>query len=536
MNTSMTVNNISNNHQCIGDVSLNDILIYKPSNRLSKTQIKSHIKRATKFARQGGYKKALEAIVSRGLSDNNDTNRRKFTNKLLPATNVIIKKQFDDATTFEKFEFSEELLQDAANRLNKLAGVGFDGWQVIYIVQLTQTFDDCPDFGKNFIKFLQDMANGELSMIFANDIKHCRAIMAKKEKKEYKDGIVVVWNEFEDKYNYNDCIIHSDIRPINIQSVIIRLCNKMVFMANPQLSKQLCLQHQIGIGTQGGAQAMIAAGQYALQKIKQDEQLAIMKLDFENAYNRMDMDKFINIIYDKAAELYGLYYQRYGTEYKLFHTDGTFDIMYNGGSQGDSLATSALTAIQLKVEPVIYERCRKLKHDWKLLVSARYHDDGLDMAKIEDLELYQTIAAEEYLEYGMVFKTKKSELILNKNYNINRLPKLFGNFQLMYEQLDVLGIPIGDEQYRIQYVIEKILGAREVHEGIKLIENNKIRCDMTRLLNNISKLHYLVSNMEYIEQPNNKFIKELDKLDNEKIQSIITAILSANQKATRITT
>ena len=183
-----------------------------------------------------------------------------------------------------------------------------------------------------------------------------------------------------------------------------------------------------------------------------------------------------------------MYYQRHGAEYKLYHTDGTFDIMYNGGSQGDSLATSALTAIQLEVEPVIYERCIKLKNDWELLVSARYHDDGLDMAKIEDLELYQIIAAEEYYNYGMVFKTNKSELVLNNNYDISKLPKIFDEFQLLFEKFELLGIPIGDESYRIQFGIEKILGAREVQEAIKMIDNNKIRCDMTRLLNNISKL------------------------------------------------
>ena len=264
--------------------------------------------------------------------------------------------------------------------IRELGNPKHSGWQVLYIRQLTQSFEDCPDFGKHLIIFLQDMANGELSTVFANDIKHCRAIMAVKEKRKYKDGIIIVWNEVDEKYDYNEYMVNQDIRPINIQSVIIRLCNKMVFMSNGQLTKQLCLEHQIGVGTSCGAQAMIAAGQYALDKIKQDDTLAIMKLDFENAYNRMDREKFIDIIYNKAPELYGLYYQRYGTESKLFHSDGTHDTMYNGGSQGDSLATSALTAIQLEAEPVIYERCRKLKSDWNLLISARYHDDGLDMA------------------------------------------------------------------------------------------------------------------------------------------------------------
>ena len=90
---------------------------------------------------------------------------------------------------------------------------------------------------------------------------------------------------------------------------------------------------------------MIAAAQYGMKLIKTDQNLAIMKLDFENAYNRMDMKRFIDIIYKRAPELYGLYYHRYGTKYKLYRSAGTLDEMLNGGSQRDSLATTALTAI-----------------------------------------------------------------------------------------------------------------------------------------------------------------------------------------------
>ena len=63
------------------------------------------------------------------------------------------------------------------------------------------------------------------------------------------------------------------------------------------------------------------------------------------------------------------------------------------------------------------------------------------------------------------------------------------------------------------------------------MDNNKIKQDMTRVLNNISKLHYLASNMEYINKDNNEFIKELNKLDHLKIQSMIATTYSENQKA-----
>ena len=53
------------------------------------------------MARQGGYKKAVEATVSKGLNENYDINRMKFATKLLPAGNVINRKQIDNSVNFE---------------------------------------------------------------------------------------------------------------------------------------------------------------------------------------------------------------------------------------------------------------------------------------------------------------------------------------------------------------------------------------------------------------------------------------------------
>ena len=58
----------------------------------------------------------------------------------------------------------------------------------------------------------------------------------------------------------------------------------------------------------------------------------------------------------------------------LLHADGTRDLFENGMAQGCTLSTAALGAIQKHAEPRIIERCKTIKNDWKLNVSAKYHD------------------------------------------------------------------------------------------------------------------------------------------------------------------
>ena len=90
------------------------------------------------------------------------------------------------------------------------------------------------------------------------------------------------------------------------------------------------------------------------------------------------------------------------------------------------------------------------------MVTSRYIDDGLDVGTFEDLELYQRIAAQEYIKFGMVFKLCKSELVVNKDFDICTLSHGFKDFVILSERAEILGVPIGDAKYCEEYGIAKI--------------------------------------------------------------------------------
>ena len=63
----------------------------------------------------------------------------------------------------------------------------------------------------------------------------------------------------------------------------------------------------------------------------------------------------------------------------------------------------------------------------------------------------------------MIFKLVKNELIINENRAIDTLRDAFKDFQIDYECMEVLGVSIGDKDYRVQFGLEKVV----VHTAYK---------------------------------------------------------------------
>ena len=413
--------------------------------------------------------------------------------------------------------------------MDHTAGAGVDGMKIKYIKQLLNNTNDIPDLLNNITTFITNMANGELPMVVADHIRHSRAISGKKIKRNYINNQPIRYDNEHDRYVENEYLVKVDIRPITIQIGWIRLCNRLVFHTNKQLTTKLCLEKQVGIGCPSGAQALIAAAQIGIDIIKKDPRKAMMKLDFRNCYNTIDRQKMINVVTRLAPELTGLYYQRYHQSYNLVHSDGTYDDFENGLAQGCNLSTAALGAIQKDAEPRIIQNCKQVKEDWKLDISGKYHDDATDVADIEDLFIYFTESTKIYREYGMEFKPLKSELIINKNLCKDDLPVAFQQFQISIERVNILGIPIGDDEYINNNVILKLIQARDKLNTIRTFNNDKICTDMVRKFNGTSKLMYLFSNLTFNDK-DMEYKKELIKLDRDKIMTAVETTLTEVQQ------
>ena len=59
----------------------------------------------------------------------------------------------------------------------------------------------------------------------------------------------------------------------------------------------------------------------------------------------------------------------------------------------------------------------------------------------------------------MEYKPSNSELVINRNVRFDQLPSEFQEFVISYEQIEILGVPIGGDDYVNEKVILKLIGA-----------------------------------------------------------------------------
>ena len=235
-----------------------------------------------------------------------------------------------------------------------------------------------------------------------------------------------------------------------------------------------------------------------------------------NCYNSINRIKALEFVKQIAPKLYNMYYQRLGTNYKLIHSDGTYDIMEDGGSQGDMATTILLAICQKASEKPIKDACKEENPNWKLDASWAYHDDAGVCGDFENCALYFKHMVSVYKEWNCIFNKEKCELILSKafygtNDNSNNdnsnicnnvinnvmIPKEFDNFNKIFDNYECLGVPLGDMDYIDKCVIYKIMQMNAQFNSIKLIDETKLEFDFVRKFNGICQLIYLLSNIDF---------------------------------------
>ena len=120
-------------------------------------------------------------------------------------------------------------------------------------------------------------------------------------------------------------------------------------------------------------------------------------------------------------------------------------------------------------------------------------------------------------------------IIINRNVNVNELPIEFQQFTILVEQVNILGIPIGNDEFVNEHVISKLLQARDKLHTIRTFNNDKVCTAMVRKFNGTSKLMYLFSNLKF-NNDETEYNKELIKLDRDKIMTAVETTLTEVQQ------
>ena len=221
------------------------------------------------------------------------------------------------------------------------------------------------------------------------------------------------------------------VRPIAVGCTLRRLVAKVAGMKVMDEMAALLAPRQLGYGVRNGAEAAVHAARLYLRNL--DPTIAIVKLDFQNAFNSIRRDKMLEAVQSLAPDLMAFVHSAYSSPSTLFWGDKTLQSS-EGVQQGDPLGPLLFCLS-------IHQLCSQLKSELCLF----YLDDvtlgGCKGDILHDLEVVER----EGVDLGLHLNHQKSEVICGDgDTRAAVLSSLEGAHVVDCSDATLLGSSIGD--------------------------------------------------------------------------------------------
>ena len=330
----------------------------------------------------------------------------------------------------------------------------------------------------------------------------------------------VIFNKFK-KHKF-------DVRPICIVTVIVRLASSVASVLRKDQIAQAVSSHQFGIGTKGGAEALIEMGDRMLKYVSHHKDIGVIKLDITNAFNSIDRERALKIVHDLVPDIYPLLYQRYSISNLLIHQDGVLDHMENGCWQGDKFSGIILSMVLKLVFEEALQCATSDLATVKVLGAGDYMDDNSTMGSLQHLAVLfeKLVTTAKY--YNLEFNISKCELTVHPEQT--DIPEIFNGFQLLRGCFNILNVPFGTRDYVESYmrgVYDKLDRLLDIID--KLQDHKQIQWLLISRFDNINKINYYIRNIPY--EPYGKWVQLFDQLEARKRDIIFGTGLTQQQIA-----
>ena len=228
---------------------------------------------------------------------------------------------------------------------------------------------------------------------------------------------------------------NKDVRPIAVGETFRRLTAKVAVNLHYHDLADHFLPLQVGVAVKGGAESIIHGVRATHARPPQGD-VALMKIDFANAFNMLERSAFLDLVVKHFPGMARFAYLCYGNPSRLFI--GNTVILsamgvQQGGPEGPALFCVGLQQLVQKIE----KECKLHSHRW-------YMDDGALIGTPTELSKAWNILATEGPTLGLYLNPSKCEWIgLNGNPPCpipGVTPNMSGNFE-------ILGAPIGDPNF-----------------------------------------------------------------------------------------
>ena len=519
-------------------------------NQKEKILLDIKLKGMEKYIRMSCWGKSYQQTSIKQPIDLNDPHfAKKWDSKYIDDD-----KMYDDCIIkyvngyYPNIELDEEFVEKVINAMKKSGGAGPDTQNSLQNQQLFNYQNK--NYRKNLIKYILRFLNGKLSTYELKNLMTSSGLPI--HKKDPKD-----------------------LRPLNINNVLVRICNNCGILKAIQDVAANQLQSQFGINKNNALNLIIQSfdkfmeymihennknfcdtkkkcenefdeNKYGidvdvnlLKQILMDQEftfgddeyindeiiellsmkncdlkvLVTMKDDMENYFNRIDRAASAENIRKRVPGLYHAFMANYSYPTKII-VNGEIKFQKNGLGQGNAITGVCVIINEFDIQQITDKMLQRAKLKNDLLIEMNYYDDSNKGGTIKHVILNHLIKKKIGKKYNNKYNAKKTELILSHS---------FDDFNVEMKQY------LKAKKFTInQNGNYEILGIKRGYNAfnqqmIKKINDAKNKIDIVLKLDNDLdkfKLLRMVSKIENF----NFFIQNLDKypvFDEEKNEIVI---------------
>ena len=206
------------------------------------------------------------------------------------------------------------------------------------------------------------------------------------------------------------------VRPVGIGETLRRIIGKCVIKAVGNDVQMAAGALQTCAGVQSGIEAAI----HAMARTFRDEDCeAVILVDADNAFNRLNRKVALHNIRRSCPSLYQFLYNGYKAPAKLHLGDGTHILSEEGVTQGDNLAMAKYAIGTRNLISSLNEANQDVRQVW-------FADDSAGGGKLTSLKRWWDHLNLYGPAYGYFPKSSKTVLILKSPELLQRAKELFG--------------------------------------------------------------------------------------------------------------
>ena len=246
------------------------------------------------------------------------------------------------------------------------------------------------------------------------------------------------------------------VRPIAVGEVLRRLVAKVAFrQILPKAQEILPPPTQLGVGVKDAVAHVAHAVRCAHDLCVADTASGILQIDVSNAFNCISRTAILDRVWADFPTI-GKW-----AEFSLCHaglllTASSSVTSTNGVQQGDPLGPFLFS---LGIHRIITQ----LKQKYGSTIQLWYLDDGVIAGKLHDLELFFNELATEFRSIGLMLNRLKCKLFTKGDCSqcasLSTIPRDENG-------LEVLGVPVGSEEFVAALASSKVLKAVEFCERV----------------------------------------------------------------------